>query len=204
MNALDVAVDYIPRGWSPVPIPSREGPGARAGRTCELRADPPKHFNGAPQNVGVILGEPSGDLADADLDCPEALVLARLLPPTDSVFGRAGKPRSHRLYVSAVPKAVEFEDPDDGETMLVELRSMAGRPCSRADAETASDRVARGRRPARGRSGAIEQGCEQARALASGPGPLGRTATPTCWISAAPSCAGGRDGAADILAPVGR
>jgi putative DNA primase/helicase len=89
-------------------------------------ADAPRYFNGAPQNVGVILGEASGDLVDADLDCPEAVDLAAwFLPPTEVVFGRAGKPRSHRIYTSRVPKRVELVDPENGECLL-ELRSTGG------------------------------------------------------------------------------
>ena len=90
------------------------------------RADAPRFFNGARQNVGVILGQPSGNLVDIDLDCTEAVALApALLPPTESVFGRSGKSRSHWLYQSAVPKLAQFVDPDDGETLL-EVRSTGG------------------------------------------------------------------------------
>ena len=47
---------------------------------------------------------PSGWLIDVDLDHPLAVELAdEFLPPTASVFGRVGKPRSHRLYVVTEP-----------------------------------------------------------------------------------------------------
>ena len=72
-------------------------------------------------NAAVIFGPRSGELVDIDLDCGEAVDLADLyLPPTKAEFGRASRPRSHRLYVSpgAVFEAFSF----DGET-LVELRA---------------------------------------------------------------------------------
>jgi len=83
-------------------------------------------FAKQPYNIGVRLGDASGNLVDVDLDSPEALAIAdRFLPPTPAVFGRASKSRSHRLY--RVPLATDkFEDPapDDGDNgMLVELRS---------------------------------------------------------------------------------
>ena len=137
MNALDIAVDYIGRGWSPVPIPYRQKkpvlPGWQKLQVTEETA--PEHFNGELQNVGIILGTASGDLVDVDLDCPEAAALASsFLPPTELAFGRPSKRRSHLLYTSAVPKVIQFQDPDppvdkDGrpdKAMLVELRSNGG------------------------------------------------------------------------------
>lgn len=128
MTPLECALDYIGRGWSPVPIRDRmKGPTLKNWEKLRLtQEEAPRFFNGAAQNIGIILGEASGNLVDADLDCREAVVLAgSFLPPTDSVFGRAGKGSSHRLYVSALPKVVQFVDPDDGE-MLLELRSNGG------------------------------------------------------------------------------
>src|SRR5262249_20789517 len=58
-------------------------------------------FLNEPQNVGVLLGEPSGGLIDIDLDCREAVELAAsLLPHTGAVFGRSSKRRSHHVYVA--------------------------------------------------------------------------------------------------------
>lgn len=71
-------------------------------------------------SVGVDLGAASGDLVDCDLDCPEAVAMAdATLPETGAVFGRKGKPRSHRLYVVPGVRRVGFHD---GEAMLLELR----------------------------------------------------------------------------------
>lgn len=95
-----------------------------------LRAEDLHHCF-ATGNVGVNLGEASRGLADVDLDCPEALVLAdRFLPPSWT-FGRASKPRSHRLYLATGAITHKFEDLVPGETprTLVELR---GTPATNA------------------------------------------------------------------------
>ena len=129
MTPLEVALDYIWRGWSPIPVRFRgKKPLHDVWSKLRIKRETAAgYFNGARLNVGLLMGEASGGLADVDLDCPEALVLAaRFLPPTGSVFGREGKPDSHRLYVSAVPKTVQFKDPEDGDRMLLELRSTGG------------------------------------------------------------------------------
>ncbi len=81
-------------------------------------------------NVGVLLGEPSGDLVDADLDCQEALELASLFLPDGALtFGRASRPKSHALYTSTgepLSSLVVEDIPPNGKErgeMLVELRS---------------------------------------------------------------------------------
>jgi hypothetical protein len=99
----------------------------------ELRLEEPdlaEHFR-AEANVGLLLGEPSGCLTDVDLDCAEALMLAdALLPATASIFGRAGKPRSHREYIARTSglgafcaPIVKYVDPGADGTTLLELRS---------------------------------------------------------------------------------
>ncbi|MDP9479557.1 MAG: bifunctional DNA primase/polymerase [Actinomycetota bacterium] len=68
-------------------------------------------FGGEPKNIGVKLGEPSGDLVVVDLDVPEAIALAPLfLPRTGSVSGRPGKPRSHWHYVAEGTPKRSFGD----------------------------------------------------------------------------------------------
>ena len=72
MTPLDTARAYIRRGRAVVPIPHRATAPVLKG-WLDLRiteADAPRYFNGAPQNIGVILGPPSGGLVDADLDVP--------------------------------------------------------------------------------------------------------------------------------------
>jgi hypothetical protein len=111
-------------GWFPIPIPAGHKRPILAGWP-ELRLSEDQiattFANG--ENVGVLLGEPSGGLVDIDLDSPETLRIASdFLPETGVVFGRESKPDSHRLYiVDPLVKTEKFEDPNG--TMLVELRS---------------------------------------------------------------------------------
>src|SRR5204863_5267918 len=105
---------YIGRGWALIPVPlGRKAPRIRRWRHLRIGPDDvPRYFNGRPINIGVLLGEPSGGLADIDLDCPEALTLAdRFLPATGLIFGRPTKPRSHRLYFVPDAKSARFADP---------------------------------------------------------------------------------------------
>ncbi len=112
--------DYRRRGWSLVPIPAGEkGPRSKDWQTRQWL--PSDFLDGC--NVGLLLGQKSGEIADVDLDCTEALVLAdTYLPPTGAEFGRASKRRSHRLYVAAAAVYETFADPETGETIL-ELRA---------------------------------------------------------------------------------
>ena len=78
MTTPDAAREYLSRGWQPIPVPHRSKKPALKGWP-DLRltaADLARHFNGQPSNLGILLGEPSGGLVDADLDCAEALHLA--------------------------------------------------------------------------------------------------------------------------------
>ena len=89
-----------------------------------------QYFNGKPQNIGVLLGNKSNDLTDIDLDSPEAVKLADFfLPETEAIFGRDGKPRSHRLYFSDFRKIEKFCNPfetDKRAATIVEIRSTGG------------------------------------------------------------------------------
>lgn len=90
-------------------------------------------------NIGVRLGEPSGDLIDIDLDCPEALAIAdAFLPSTPAIFGRAGKPRSHRLYRARLGTE-KFEDHKKG--MLLELRSTGGQTVLPGSVHTSGESI---------------------------------------------------------------
>jgi hypothetical protein len=122
---LEAADLYCRRGWQVVPIPPGEkGPTLPGWGKLRLTIeDLPRHFAHAGCNIGIILGPPSGELVDFDLDCEEALALADLyLPPTGAEFGRKSKPRSHRLYIAPGAVHEAFADPLDGTTLL-ELRA---------------------------------------------------------------------------------
>jgi hypothetical protein len=126
-DTLAAARAYVARGWAVVPIAAREkGPRAPGWQTLRFElADLPQRF-GRGGNIGLILGPPSGELVDVDLDCSEALALADIyLPPTGAEFGRTSKRRSHRLYIAQGAIKEAFSDPLTGET-LIELRA-AGR-----------------------------------------------------------------------------
>jgi Protein of unknown function (DUF3987)/3'-5' exonuclease/Bifunctional DNA primase/polymerase, N-terminal len=125
-DARSAAAVYLRRGMAPIPLPHRSKDPGKGGWQ-DLRVSPvtlDEYFPpGEPRNVGVLNGEPSGGTADVDLDCPEALAAAMLLPQTGFVFGRASAPSSHRIYLTdpACDRGQEaFKDLDG--TMLVELR----------------------------------------------------------------------------------
>jgi hypothetical protein len=118
---------YLGYRLAPIPLPAK----SKAPTIVdwpELRLTPEtldRNFpTGRACNIGILTGKASDRLADVDLDCAEAVAAADLLlPPTGWVFGRPGRPRSHRLYrpTGTVVKTREFRDPV-GE-MLVELRA---------------------------------------------------------------------------------
>ncbi|MEP7037976.1 MAG: AAA family ATPase, partial [Acidobacteriota bacterium] len=135
---LDTAKNYLRRGWQPIPIPHRsKNPNSLNWQKQNfVEADLPKHFNGKPQNIGVLLGASSNGLTDIDLDSPEAVKIADyFLPETEAEFGRAGKPRSHRLYYCKGASFEKFNNPfltnskDESErkgACIVELRTGDG------------------------------------------------------------------------------
>ena len=123
-STIGAARGYIRRGWMPVPIPARRKQPVTTGWPALrlLEADVPQHF-GEHDNIGLILGEPSGGLVDVDLDCPEARELAaQYLPPTPAVTGRPSAPYSHRWYIAEGAKTVKHQDSVD-RSMIAELRS---------------------------------------------------------------------------------
>ncbi len=123
-TARDAARRELRRGRQPIPVPlGQKHPPYKGWQNLILIEDDVDLFFEAAQNVGVLNGVPSGNQIDADLDCAEAVQLApHTLPPTGAVFGRPGKPGSHRLYVcDPLPPTKQFKDVDG--TMLLELRS---------------------------------------------------------------------------------
>lgn len=125
MSPLEAAMKYAQRGWRPIPLPSQsKKPNFRGWQRLFLEETQlSEYFNCNSQNIGILLGEPSGWLIDIDLDHPLAVQLGgEHLPPTPAVFGRPSKPRSHWLYYSTQPvDTSKFQSPSTG--MIVELRS---------------------------------------------------------------------------------
>ncbi len=115
---------YLDEGWSPIPIPAGEkGP---RGSGWESKSYSPADFS-AGMNVGVHLGR---GLLDIDLDAKEAAVAAdMLLPQTNRVSGRIGKPRSHRFYTvnPALPVVhhVPYYGVGGSSDTIVELRALS-------------------------------------------------------------------------------
>src|SRR5215469_9986400 len=124
-QTLALAYEYKDRGFAPVPVPYMR-------KHCRLKDWPnliiPREqfaeaFKDDNSNIGILLGQPSGGLADVDLDCEPAIALAQhFLPATGMVFGRESRPKSHWIYKVSGPASREvFNDPDGNGTLL-ELR----------------------------------------------------------------------------------
>jgi hypothetical protein len=111
LTPLETASEYQRRGWQPIPIPHRsKNPNVKGWQKLNTtEAELPKYFNGKAQNIGVLL---HGGLTDIDLDSIEAVKIADFfLPETNAEFGRASKPRSHRLYHCTNGKFEKFNNP---------------------------------------------------------------------------------------------
>jgi hypothetical protein len=130
VTADAIARDILRRGFKPVPVPiGSKHPVLPEWQKLDVTpATVPNYFDGGDQNVGAIMGERSNGLADADLDCREAVAFApHFLPQSGSIYGRAGKRRSHYLYKCADPPpkaSVQFKD--ETKAMIVELRVGGG------------------------------------------------------------------------------
>ena len=132
-KSLDAAIAYYSLGWMPIPLTQGSKNPNRKGWQKErwARDELPNCFNNG-QNIGLLLGEPSGGLIDVDLDCPEAVSIAdQILPATGMISGRPSSPLSHRWYIcSPLVATTKFRDPSlaeiDSRSMLVELRSTGG------------------------------------------------------------------------------
>ena len=129
-SSAAAAADYVARGFQPVPVPAgKKRPVITAWQGFRTMAgqDLSKHFPKG-GNLGLILGEASGDLVDADLDCTEAVVAgAALLPPTGLVWGREKRPATHYGFVSPGATYAKLNDPTlkGDQACLLELRSPA-------------------------------------------------------------------------------
>src|SRR5437870_5388606 len=88
------ARSYIRSGWRVVPVkPSSKAPKDKEWQKLRISEDEVnEHFHPS-DNIGLVLGEPSGGLIDIDCDCDEAVGLAKtLLPPTEMTSGRQSRP----------------------------------------------------------------------------------------------------------------
>lgn len=159
-HVRDAAARFVARRFVPVPVRfGTKKPNLLDGwerlrldpaGPADVRFDLDTHFPVSERrNIGIVLGEASDGLVDADFDCREARVAAGvLMPATGMAWGRTSAPDSHLGYVVDRPpvKATdEYADPADPKRgkhggLLLELRWTGGQtvvPPSRyaADAE---------------------------------------------------------------------
>jgi len=116
---VQLAKAYRERGWKPVRLNGKAPADAEWPAVAEAEQIAVEDFAG--HNVGVLLGAASGDLADIDLDCQEALDLAPYFLPETLTFGRESCRGAHRLYRSAGARTARFLD--DAAGVLLELRA---------------------------------------------------------------------------------
>lgn len=141
---VEAALDAYRRGLTPLPIPRHSKSPVMAGWT-KLRWPDPTTDTGEGEdavraafeeyaacgstNLGVLLGEASGDLIDVDLDHPAAARLkSYLLPYTAAVHGRETSRKSHYWYRAkpgTLPATRRLRIPDRsgrGSGVSVEIR----------------------------------------------------------------------------------
>lgn len=134
-NSIEVAVQAIRRGYTPVAIrdgikrPYGTGWQHTRWQDTEEGLEQARTFfteaagKGAP-DLGLLLGKPSGGLVDVDLDHPLALRLRDyFIPPTAMETGRAGRVLSHRWYrvEDSLMDTRQFKLPDG--SVIIEYRS---------------------------------------------------------------------------------
>ncbi len=123
-NAVEATHGYIDRGWSVVPVPRGEkGPNLPEWQKLRIKSEQVGEFFTEGSNIGIVLGEASGGIADVDLDCLEAEHAGSELLPQTRTSGRGNKTR-HHWYVSPGSKSHKFKD-TDGD-VLVEVRGDGG------------------------------------------------------------------------------
>ena len=131
VEPLAIARDLLSRGYKPVPVPrGKKGPIIPEWQKLDVTAATVgQYFNGAAINVGAQMGPRVGRTADVDLDCIEAVDLAPyFLPPTDLIYGRPGKRKSHWLYICSdePPPKGSIKLTDESKNCIVELRIGGG------------------------------------------------------------------------------
>lgn len=141
---VEAALDAYRRGLTPLPIPRHSKGPTMAGWNKLRWPDPTtdtgegedavrsafeEYTAGGSTNLGVLLGEASGDLIDVDLDHPAAMRLkSYLLPYTAAIHGRETSRKSHYWYRAkpgTLPATRRLRIPDAsgrGSGVSVEIR----------------------------------------------------------------------------------
>jgi hypothetical protein len=123
-KTAEQAREYIGRGWTVVPVPRGEkGPQTPEWQKLRINTEQVGEFFTEDSNIGVLLGEPSGGLADVDLDGEEALAIGPGLLPKTLTSGR-GNEVTHFWYASPGIKSYKFKDIDG--SVIVEIRADGG------------------------------------------------------------------------------
>lgn len=117
MVILQIAKEYISKGYAVIPIPARQK-GPVTPKWQSLRIAEPEGFFESDSNIGILCGQPSGMIC-VDLDHPMAVELAPLfLPSTGLVAGRKAGGQTHWFYnVPGEFRKVAFKS-DCGQKMV--------------------------------------------------------------------------------------
>lgn len=107
----EAAREYKRCGWQPIPLlPGEKRTLDKGWSHSTITEDEIDDRFDPKANIGVLTGTPSGLLVDVDMDWVRGLPHAdEFFPPTTAIFGRASKPRSHRLYICDITKTQRFE-----------------------------------------------------------------------------------------------
>lgn len=115
----DAAVFYQRRGWEPLVLPERmKSPKGKWKDLPRLSDENLKNKFGATYNVGIALGERSGQLVDLDFDWPEAALVANVVFADLPSFGRETSKNSHRLAKCKLPKNRQFKIPPSASEVV--------------------------------------------------------------------------------------
>lgn len=113
IDSYGIALNLLDHGVQPVPCrPRSKAPKHDEWPTIRYTVDSAKHEFRDGDNVGAVLGEPSGWLVDVDIDNAGALDMAHKLLRGTACFGRMSKPRSHYLFKCVGAKTRTWVTPD--------------------------------------------------------------------------------------------
>lgn len=138
--AQEAAAAYLANGWNVARL--------RPGEKAAVEGGWPNKRPGvadflAGEKVGILLGEPSRNLIDVDIDDTAAARIVReWLPATGARFGRPSKPESHLIYraTGPAPENTKYVDPDGA--VLGELRSTGLQTMAPPSLHPSGERVA--------------------------------------------------------------
>src|SRR5216684_3336864 len=114
-SVLNAAKDSLAQNIYPVPVkPGTKEPPMKSWQNLRLTVDDlQEHFSNG-NNIGWLTGILPRPIADADLDCPEALAVAAHIagPKTQRIAGHKSNPASHYFFdVPSECGTTKFQDP---------------------------------------------------------------------------------------------